>query len=93
MRMHPVFHSSLLKKFVSSTVSGRSQSTPAPVVVDGEPKWEVEDIVGIRKVGRGRQFLVKWKGFPDHENSWVKGKDLHAPDILADFWARQSRGY
>jgi hypothetical protein len=57
---------------------------PPPETIDGEEEYEVEDILMHRETGRHRklQYLVKWKGYPSSENSWVDSKDLHAPEIL-----------
>ncbi|KAK4158829.1 hypothetical protein QBC43DRAFT_195406, partial [Cladorrhinum sp. PSN259] len=36
---------------------------------DGEA-WEVERIVDHKKVRGGNKYLIKWKGFGNHENVW-----------------------
>lgn len=35
-----------------------------------EDEYEVEDIVDVRIVKNKPKYLVKWKGFPDSENTW-----------------------
>lgn len=32
--------------------------------------YEVEDIRGMRKVGRRYEYLVKWRGYPESDNQW-----------------------
>ena len=88
LRIHPVFHSSLLKRYLPNTLLNRSQPPPPPVEVGGIPEWEVEDIRDARRIGRGWRYLIKWKDFPEYENSWIRAADLHAPEILAQFHAR-----
>jgi transposase InsO family protein len=41
---------------------------------DGDQLYEVENIVKRRKVGKTRayEYLVKWRGYPDTENTWLK---------------------
>ncbi len=64
-RIHPVFHTSQLKPVVGQP------REEAPVQLEsGEQEFEVEKILGMRNVRSGRQFLVKWKGYGDWENSW-----------------------
>jgi Chromo (CHRromatin Organisation MOdifier) domain len=44
----------------------------------------VEKIIQSRKVGRGTYYLVKWKGYPELENTWEPEKNLTiAPEALA----------
>jgi hypothetical protein len=35
---------------------------------------------------RNLQFLVRWKGFPLSEDSWVLESEMSAPDLIADFY-------
>uniref|UniRef100_A0A803KFE5 Chromo domain-containing protein n=1 Tax=Xenopus tropicalis TaxID=8364 RepID=A0A803KFE5_XENTR len=46
---------------------------------------EVEEILDYRFRGRGLQYLIKWKGFPDEENSWEPVKNIHAPRFVKLF--------
>ena len=43
--------------------------------------WKVEKIVKTKGVGRNKMHLVKWEGYPDSENSWVKDKDIKTLNI------------
>jgi len=43
--VHPVFHVSMLKPATSNTFSERIQPAPAPVIIDGEPEYEISRIV------------------------------------------------
>ena len=42
---HPVFYVSMLKPVTSNTFSERIQPAFAPVIIDGEPKYEISQIV------------------------------------------------
>jgi hypothetical protein len=58
-----------------------------PPAVDPEHgRFEVEKLVGKRRVGRTVQYLVKWLGYPDSENTWEKKRDID-PDPVAAFEA------
>ena len=44
--------------------SSRPQpDSSAPDLIDGQYKWEVEDVVDHRYTRYGMMYLVKWKGF------------------------------
>jgi hypothetical protein len=78
-RIHPVFHISKLKPFVSDSAvfPGRQQADSRPsaeVGSDGEERWEVEKVVDKRVIRRGKnrhvEYLVEWKGYPAWERTW-----------------------
>ena len=78
VRVHPVFHVSLLKKFKKPLERGR-YTRPGPVFADsqGRKYYRLETIVAKRRTGqprRGRratyEYLVKWEGWPAEENTW-----------------------
>ncbi len=78
MKIHPVFHVQLLRKYEPDEIAERNTiRPPEPDVVDGEKEWEVEEILNSRKRGRGLQYLVKWKGFVGAEaKTWQPRSDL-----------------
>ena len=42
----------------------------------GDVEFEVERILESRVIRGSRQFLVKWKGYADYDNSWVNEQDM-----------------
>jgi hypothetical protein len=88
MKIHNVFHIDLLIPYTETEAYGAAYSQPPPELIDGEEEYEVEDIIKHRTKGRRhtrRQYLVKWKGYPSSENSWVDESDLHAPELLQEY--------
>ena len=61
MRIHDVFHPSLLQKALEDPLPGQHNDPAPPIIVDDKEEWEVNDILDARRVGRGRkvQFCVK----------------------------------
>jgi len=43
--VHPVFHVSMLKPAIPNIFQQRSKSPPAPVIINGEPEYEISKIV------------------------------------------------
>ena len=77
--IHPTFHVNLLKPFLdgSSVFPDRQSSLRPPsqeFLNTGQPAWEVEHILAKRTRGSGRrrhiEYLVKWKGYNEWENTW-----------------------
>jgi hypothetical protein len=48
MKVHPVFHVSLLEPYHASTILKRTHKPPPPIIVDGEQEYEVEEILNLR---------------------------------------------
>ena len=85
--IHDVFHIDLLMAYRETDIRGSNYSRPPPDLIDNDEEYEVEKILDTRQFGKRRkkQYLVKWKGYPDSENEWVDHKDVHAPEAIRDF--------
>jgi hypothetical protein len=70
LRVHPVFHVSLLSPFRAATVEGQTQAPPPKVVVPVGEEWKVRRILNARWVGDELQYLVRWQGRPAEEDNW-----------------------
>jgi len=93
MRIHPVFHVSLLKLYREE----RGMQPPEPLVINDEALFLMEKILDhkIVQIGRKsyREYLIKWQGqAPDH-NSWVPESALinSASASLRTYW--ETMGY
>jgi len=54
-----------------------TDSPPPPVITSNTaPLYEVERVLGKRCRGNRIQYLVKWVGYEDHENSWEPEENL-----------------
>ena len=47
MKIHPVFHVSLLEPAADDPYPGQTQSPPPPVIVDGDEEWQVDEILDL----------------------------------------------
>jgi hypothetical protein len=82
MRIHPVFHASLLEPHRPNTLPTRSTPSPPPPVVntEGEEEYEVSRILDSRIFRRKLQYLVDWVGYGSEERSWVSADDFDHDD-------------
>jgi len=85
--IYDVFHIDLLTPYWETDIHGSNYSRPAPDLVDNEEEYEVKKILDSRQFGRGRkkQYLIKWKGYPDSDNEWVDKRNIHAPEAIREF--------
>lgn len=74
------------RKVLPSVVGEESNHQCPPALDPDDGQFEVEELIEKRRFYRGVQYLVKWRGYPDSENSWQKRKDIH-PDIVTAFEA------
>jgi transposase InsO family protein len=86
MRIHPVFHVSLLEPFRPNDIPGRTQDPSPPVIVDNQEEFEVEEILDSR-IRRGKlQYFVHWKDWPISSRTWEPQENLaHSPDMIDAF--------
>jgi len=85
--IHDVFHIDLLTPYRETNLHGSNYLRLAPDLVDNEEEYKVEKILDSWQFSRGRkkQYLIKWKGYPDSDNEWVDKRDIHAPEAIREF--------
>src|SRR6266403_5287600 len=83
-RIHNVFHASLLNPYHETKAHGPNFARPPPDLIEGEEEYEVERIVTHRSFGQSKslQYLIKWKGYPESDNSWEPADQVHALDLV-----------
>ncbi len=85
--IHDVFHIDLLTPYRETDLHGSNYSKPPPDLIDNEEEYKVEKVLDSQHFGRRgkKQYLIKWKGYPDSDNEWVDHKDVHAPEAIREF--------
>jgi hypothetical protein len=101
LRIHPVFHVSKLRLHKQSarfdTHRPPPPARPPPEIADQAEQYEVEAIRDHRERKYGRrmykQYLVKWKDYPEWENTWEWEDTLHdrASDAVRSYWTLQGQ--
>lgn len=76
-RVHPVFHSSLLKPVEGSSLWPVIR-LPGPIMGN---HYEIDKVLDSQLHQGQLQYLVRWKGYPSTDASWVGEKDMKAPRL------------
>ena len=82
VRLHPMFHVALLAPYIGD----ERNALPPPVEVEGDEEYGVEKILDGRLWRKQKQYLMKWEGYPDSENTWEPAVGLkHALEAMSLF--------
>jgi hypothetical protein len=88
-RIKDVFHASLLTPYVENKVHGPNYPQPPPDIIDGEPEWEIERIIGHTGT-KNKRYHIKWRGY--EETSWEPADNLrNSQEVIADYWKRKKK--
>ena len=80
MRIHPVFHISLLELATGNAKQGL-------IHIDEEiqePLYEVDQVMGYKLVKDERWYLIHWKGYQHSEDTWEPQEHL-TPDLVQKY--------
>ncbi len=80
--IHDTFHVSHLKPYTEDLFCGEPQPEPAVLFDDGIEEFTVEKILSHRKERGKLQYLIKWKAFADHGNTWEKTENSKNCDTI-----------
>ncbi len=87
--IHPKFHQSLLKPYVGDCPDTRRP--PPEMVNDEHEEFEVQAIRASKfDPKEGQMYLVKWKGYPETDNTWEPASHLAgAQDLIHAYNTRR----
>ena len=88
MRIHDVFHVSLIKPFVACTAE--DLINPPVVYVDGDQEFDVDFVKAHRGTKRNQEFLVHWVGYSPEHDSWEPAAALqNCSAEVKKYWEQQ----
>ena len=77
MKIHPVFHISLLKP------TGNPETTEDIEANDAE--YEVEEILDKRTRKGVTEYKIRWKGYSNEDDTWEPTSHLNCPERIREF--------
>ena len=90
MKIHDNIHVDRLSPWKGNEVNGIKPTPPEPEIIDGEEHWEVDKIIDSRIHGRWKklQFLVRWKGYGEGQESWEPEENVvgSSDEAIANFY-------
>jgi hypothetical protein len=70
-RVHPVFNECVLHPYSPPKFDSQEKELPPPPqLVDGRLEYKVEAVLDSRLHHGKLEYLVKWEGYPNEENTW-----------------------
>jgi transposase InsO family protein len=89
VKMHPVFHTSLLLPYKDSSIPERIQPPPPPVIIDGEQEDEIETILDCQIRNNRIKYYVRWKGYGPKYDSWMDEDHMdNASDLVEEYHSK-----
>ena len=93
MRIHPIFHVSLLEPYHGNTLEGRVEAPPPPIskITDkgDDRQYEIDGVLNSKYIRRKLQYFVSWKGYGPEDNQWEPAAHLkEAPELVHAFHQR-----
>jgi len=87
VKIHPVFHISLLEPTASTEpIPGHHQPPPTPIIIQEQQEWGVEKILDSRHHRNPIQYRVKWTCFHNPNRTWDPARNVNnSPDIVQQF--------
>lgn len=93
LRLHPEFHTSLLKPYISDLDPERLNKPNEGMIAAGgfDDGYLVEKIINHKRVKDKVKVLAKWLGYPTDQNTWEPLGNLIKParDLIQQYFDRR----
>lgn len=87
VKIHPVFHVSLLSPVATDPLPGQITGPPPPLITESEePEHEIERIIKSHWINDEINYLVRWKGFgPDDDENIPASQASGFQELIKEF--------
>ena len=87
--------------YILETLDGDLHPTNAPpnllklvssgATLDSEPSYGIDAILQHRETDSGYEYLVKWKGYGEDENTWEPFSNFNSIEAIQKYWVRRGK--
>jgi len=82
MRIYNTFHISLLELYNDNKLPSQGSEPPPPILIEGEPEYELEEIIDSRLHYNKLQYRAKWTGYsPEHDKTWYPANNFQNANL------------
>ena len=93
MKIHNTFHISLLELYQDDKFPSQRTQPPPPIILEGEPEYELEGIIDSRLHYGKLQYRAQWTGYPpEYDKVWYPYDNFENADIAKQHFHQQYPG-
>ena len=85
LRVHDVFHVSMLEPARTSSLPQRAEQPTIPSLPDEDLDFEVEALIDKRSHHGVTEYKVLWRGYSEEAASWEPVENLNCPDLIQEY--------
>ncbi|KAJ1596226.1 hypothetical protein NDA14_001345 [Ustilago hordei] len=85
LRVHDVFHVSMLKPARTSSLPQLAEQPTIPSLPDEDLNFEVEALIDKRSHNGTTEYKVLWRGYSEEAASWEPVENLNCPDLIQEY--------
>ncbi|KAJ1590637.1 hypothetical protein NDA11_001400 [Ustilago hordei] len=85
LRVHDVFHVSMLEPARTSSLPQRAEQPTIPSLPDEDLDFEVEALIDKRSHNGTTEYKVLWRGYSEEAASWEPVENLNCPDLIQEY--------
>ncbi|KAJ1587450.1 hypothetical protein NDA15_005679 [Ustilago hordei] len=85
LRVHDVFHVSMLEPARTSSLPQRAEQPTMPPLPDEDLDFEVEALIDKRSHNGTTEYKVLWRGYSEEAASWEPVENLNCPDLIREY--------
>ncbi|SPC66388.1 related to Gag-pol polyprotein [Ustilago sp. UG-2017b] len=85
LRVHDVFHVSMLEPARTSSLAQQAEQPTIPSLPDEDLDFEVEALIDKRSHNGNTEYKVLWRGYSEKAASWEPVENLNCPDLIQEY--------